>query len=592
MFNPNLTLLSYKGQNVSQKNIIGDSQMTKIKVLLLLGLIAQSVYAHRGHNYGGTEKAFGKKGTIDVQVVDKKTKKFTPSRITVINQKGKLVRLTRATKKRTAVRKGIFYFDGEKGQFNLKPGRYQIFAGKGFEWSLSKKEVEIKKNELLKLKFEIERVVDTKGYVASDTHVHVLKYSKHGDIRLNERMVTIAGEGIELPIATDHNHNTDYTPIQKELEFDDHFTPIVGNEVTTRIGHINAFPMDPLDKRPSPYLRTWEAFNEKIREKGAEVLILNHPRWRKKNGNPEGPFGKFGLNRVTGSFKEIKGFPFNALELENSMTPVSKNEPLPFFILKDWMGLLNQGYRVTVVGGSDSHTVAGIVGQARSYVKSSTDNPAEINEEEVVESFKKGRVLVSKGIFSDLSLFNKYNVGDTVSLKDESEIKGTITVRAPGWVKPKEVFVFVNGDIAWKKKITKEEGKPIDIKLNFKVPRPKIDAYLFVYVLGDGISEHYWKTKDPFTMAATNPIFIDVDGDGSYLAPKKLALEWIEENEVSLIALEDQIKDLEPLIGVQVMDILFQKPKITPKDLLEKVLENLSLKSKLFKLYREERLKE
>ena len=93
-------------------------------------------------------------------------------------------------------------------------------------------------------------------------------------------------------------------------------------------------------------------------------------------------------------------------------------------------------------------------------------------------------------------------------------------------------------------------------------------------------------------MAATNPIFIDVDGDGSYLAPKKLALEWIEENEVSLIALEDQIKDLEPLIGVQVMDILFQKPKITPKDLLEKVLENLSLKSKLFKLYKEERLKD
>ena len=74
--------------------------MTKVKVLLLLGIIMQSVYAHRGHNYGGTEKAFGKKGTVEVQVIDKRTKKFTPSRITVINPKGKLVRLTRATKKK------------------------------------------------------------------------------------------------------------------------------------------------------------------------------------------------------------------------------------------------------------------------------------------------------------------------------------------------------------------------------------------------------------------------------------------------------------------------------------------------------------
>ena len=40
----------------------------------------------------------------------------------------------------------------------------------------------------------------TQPVVASDTHVHVLKYSKHGDIQLDERMVTIAGEGIELPL--------------------------------------------------------------------------------------------------------------------------------------------------------------------------------------------------------------------------------------------------------------------------------------------------------------------------------------------------------------------------------------------------------
>ena len=200
----------------------------------------------------------------------------------------------------------------------------------------------------------------------------------------------------------------------------------------------------------------WEELSVKIREKGGEVLILNHPRWRKKNGKPRGPFGKFGLNRVTGSFKEIKHFPFNALELENSMTPVSDKEPLPFFILKDWMALLNQGHRVTAVGGSDSHTVKGIVGQARSYVKSSTDEPSQINEEEVVQSFKKGQVLVSKGIFADLNLFKKYRVGDTVSLKDEKKSKDNNCQRTQ-LDQTERSFCLLNGEIVLKQKIIKKE---------------------------------------------------------------------------------------------------------------------------------------
>ena len=559
--------------------------MSRIKGLLLLVFVLQNAFAH-------DEEIKGGKALVKVEVIDKKSKSFTPSRITVVNENGKLVRLFRATKKRTAVRKGIFYFDGQKGSFKLRPGKYQIFATKGFEWSLAQKKIKIGKEEELSLRFEIEREVDTTGYVASDTHIHVLRYSKHGDIRLDERMVTIAGEGIELPIATDHNHNTDYLPIQKEHKFEDHFTSIVGNEVTTRIGHINAFPMDPNEKEPPHFgRRHWHTLAENIKEKGAEVLVLNHPRWRKKNGDPRGPFGKYGLNQVTGSFKKIEKFPFNAIELENSMTPTSDNEVLPFFVLKDWMSLLNHGYKVTAVGGSDSHTVKGIVGQARSYVKSSTDDPSKINEEEVVKNFKKGRVLVSKGIFTDLKLFNEFVVGDTVFLKDKSAIKGTITVRSPSWTRPKEVFLFQNGEVVWSKKINKKKGRPLDIKLNFSIPVPKIDAYLFAYVLGDGVEGAYWKTKDPYTMAATNPIYIDADGDKNYFSPKKLAEDWIKENKVNFVKLEDQIKLLEPQVGVQVIDILFRKAERESLGFLNKILKKLSLKSKLFKRYLEERLK-
>lgn len=46
-------------------------------------------------------------------------------------------------------------------------------------------------------------------------------------------------------IATDHNHQTDYGVFQRELGLQRWFTPVVGNEVTTDVGHFNGFPFDP-----------------------------------------------------------------------------------------------------------------------------------------------------------------------------------------------------------------------------------------------------------------------------------------------------------------------------------------------------------
>ena len=74
--------------------------------------------------------------------------------------------------------------------------------------------------------------------VACDTHVHTFTYSGHGDATLNERLVTVAGEGIELPIATDHNLHINYAPLVNQLGLNKYYTPVIGNEVTTKIEKI------------------------------------------------------------------------------------------------------------------------------------------------------------------------------------------------------------------------------------------------------------------------------------------------------------------------------------------------------------------
>ena len=49
----------------------------------------------------------------------------------------------------------------------------------------------------------------------------------------------------------------------------------------------------------------------------------------------------------------------------------------------DWFALLNHGEKITAVGSSDSHTVGDPVGQGRTYLVSSTDDPGAIDVDEV-----------------------------------------------------------------------------------------------------------------------------------------------------------------------------------------------------------------
>ena len=150
-----------------------------------------------------------------IEVVDEGTPNHLPSRITVIDSNGSLQTLAVESSERQqtewtdnkAVRPGIVYSRGTV-KIGLPAGRYTIFAGRGFEYSLAQTEVTLGAGETARRSLAIRREVPTEGYVACDTHVHTLTHSGHGDATIEERMLTLAGEGIELPIATDHNQKT------------------------------------------------------------------------------------------------------------------------------------------------------------------------------------------------------------------------------------------------------------------------------------------------------------------------------------------------------------------------------------------------
>ena len=181
------------------------------------------------------------------------------------------------------------------------------------------------------LRFSLKREVDTKGWVSVDSHIHVLDFSGHGDSSVDERMMTIAGEGLELAISTDHNKHADYAPAAKKMGVNDRFSTVIGNEVTTKAGHFNAFPIHADAAIPDYKQTNWTQLIKGIRDTpGVQVIQLNHPR------NVHGGYSPTSTNEfdlLTGDHPREIGF--DAMEVVTSAAMQSDIMAL----FHDWFAL-------------------------------------------------------------------------------------------------------------------------------------------------------------------------------------------------------------------------------------------------------------
>lgn len=454
-----------------------------------------------------------------VDVRERGSGRALPVRLTIVDADGAFPPIWYGERAETAVRDGIGYTLDGTFRAELPVGRYTVWASKGVEWSRARGELVVAREGSAPLELELERQVDTRGWVAADTHLHTLEFSGHGDASAAERIVTLAADGVELAIATEHNHQLDYRPFQQRVGATAWFTPVVGNEVTTRTGHFNAFPLEADGPLPDHTLEDWVALVDDVRATGAAVVILNHPRWPYQD---DSPFALADLDPYSGA-RDGPRFTFDCLELVNS-TCVMED---PFSILFDWLGVLNGGERVFCVGSSDSHTVGDPVGQGRTYVRSSTDDAGALDVAELAGSFRTGRASVSYGIVADLELRSgdrAFGLGEVVTLPEPgAPLVARVRVAAPHWVRPREVRLFANGVPAGRRAVPVEPDVPTDRWLELELALES-DAHVVAAVLGDPVDEPFWHAlNDGYTFAATNPVFVDADGDGVWASPAEQA---------------------------------------------------------------------
>lgn len=471
-----------------------------------------------------------REASVDVSVTDFDAGAGLPCRITITDERGALAALYPEPEQPLAARAGVIYTRDGKAKFGLLPGRYTIYATRGFEYGVDSKTIEVTRAQPQRVQLAIRREVPTPGLISSDTHIHTLTFSKHGDATIEERMLTIAGEGIELPISTDHNAHADYSGPAVGAGVQSFFTPVMGNEVTSKVGHFNAFPI----KQGSPVAdfaaKDWPQLLRGIRATpGVKVVTLNHPRDEHSKFIPLGPAN---FNALTGEVLFSPEVSFDAMEVVTSAAMQSDIMQL----YRDWFALLNHGYRLTAIASSDTHDVARfILGHARTYVACDDHDLANIDVNAACESFLRGRVLVSMGLLTQMTVDDKFTTGDFATGLGES-IKVSVTVLGTSWTRADRVELFANGVKIREQAIT--PGAKIEkARVMWTIHRPPHDAHLVAVATGPGIDAPYCETPRPYqptskaytprVIGSTNPIWLDGDNDGRFTAAHSYAEQVI-----------------------------------------------------------------
>ncbi len=507
------------------------------------------------------EKVLGE-STLEIDVIDTSNAHPIPCRLTIVRPDGALPSLGTVSNSHLAIRPGVVYTSTGRAKISLPAGNYNVFAGRGFEYSIDQASITLQKGENVRTELKITREVPTQGYVACDTHVHTFTYSRHGDCSIEERMLTLAGEGIEFPIATDHNQHIDYIPSARQAHVLPYFTPVIGNEVTTKLGHFNIFPIAKGAPIPNYNTDSWaETFREINKVPDVKIIILNHARDIHAGTRPFGP--KL-YNEAVGVNLEGWKLEANAMEIINS--GATQTDPLQ--LTRDWMTQLNRGNYLTPVGCSDSHDVNRyIVGQGRTYIRCNDTNPGKINRETAILNFLQGRVLVSYGLIAEMKINETWQSGDLVPVSENaSHVTLNLRVLGPSWIRADRIQLYANGQLVREETIgqrpPEEEGVIWTGKWKYNIPSH--DVHLVAVATGPGIKEPFWKTARPYQptsphfesrlIGCSGAIWIDGDHDRQKTSASGYAQKVFEKckENINSIMVELKNDDADAAIAAQV----------------------------------------
>jgi len=435
------------------------------------------------------------------------------------------------------------------------PGNYMLRITRGPEYDIVERKVTVAKAQTLRIEATLKRSVDTRGWVSTDFHAHS---SPSGDnyCGTDDRIINFAAEHIEFAPTTEHNRIYDWQPHIERLGLARHLKTIIGIELTGAFQHLNAFPLkrDPLaqdggapvynyDPRINALvLRNWgtptttPGGSQHDTYQNARIGVpyfgggpdrwvqVNHPSVgrvffdRDADGVEDGGFAGFEkmLDAAEVWSEDIlAGAPLIA----RSFGGKSVKGPNRTF---GWLQMLNQGRHIWCVAVSDAHRIFGNgAGGWRTYVPSSTDEPGNIDPQEIIRNAKAGRMMITNGPFLEVSTKDGLPIGSTISSEGSVDLR--IRVQAPDWLDVDRVQIMLSGRQPKEYNFTRKQHP--DMFKNTVVRFERIvrvalqrDEHLIVVAIGENSNLSKGWGRSPYArmrpVAFTNPIYVDVDRDG------------------------------------------------------------------------------
>lgn len=475
-------------------------------------------------------------------------------------------------------------FGGASGELtvDLPAGEYDIVVSRGLEWSVwpptldAMHRITVVGGETLTIDAEIARVLDTGDAYGGDFHIHSVP-SADSPVGYADRVLNYAAEGVDVIVATDHDHISDHRPFVTTLALDPWIQAVVGEEITTSdFGHFNAFPLvqDLTDSRggavdwgngdsythdPAELYAALAAFP------GEQVIQVNHAdglgliklvKADVLRGITYADREKHRLAPQTqpGKTPEDTGIwsdDFTAMELLNG-----NSVPRFYRLGRWWMQMIGRGFAPTGTAVTDTHKLySHLGGVPRSYVWGNdtavacgdkrfgnlTDYDGFL--ENFVENVNAGAVIGTNGPFANVWVdgegLDPVGLGGTLRT-DGAPFVAHLHIQAPEWARPETIDVYLNPpfesvetgpgelietpiptqqtlSIAWDEathlstvKTGAQEHKVW--QQTIEIPLQTADDAFLIFVVRDGESMAPVTEATPFMF--TNPVFIDVDGNG------------------------------------------------------------------------------
>lgn len=421
----------------------------------------------------------------------------------------------------------------------LESGEYDVTISRGPEYNAEFTKLKIEPGKTSEMTVNLAQVIETPGWISADFHSHS---SPSGDNTSSQkgRVLNLVAEHVEFAPCTEHNRISTYTDHINSLSLQTFIATVSGMELTGTplpLNHQNVFPLvhrprtqdggAPItDLSPETQMERIAAWDNN----SVKLIQQNHPDlgWlfydRDGNQTPDEGFSRsFGLMNV------MEIHPIHPL-LKPSQFEVHDGKPTGNMTCVNWLQLLNQGFRIYGVVNTDCHYNYHGSGGLRLWLKSSTDDPAKISTDEMRDVARNGQIIMSNGPYLEAS-FNEE--GATTSpvvagqdlIAKSKKVTAKIQVQCPNWLDIDTVFVLVNGrrhpGLEWTREAHADKfnsSKDAVVKFDQTVSIDlKEDSHVIVIaghrtqLIGD-IMGPMWKNQNP--TAVTNPVFVDLDGDG------------------------------------------------------------------------------